>query len=100
MTALDLDLDTRVLVGELPEIPCEEPTHERSPLHGGPATHYARWLHGCGFPAQVVALCQPIVMQTLADIAAGQRGRCRTCGHYGLMSEFISIIGPIGGGAS
>lgn len=101
MNALDLDADVRTLVGELPEVPCDEPTHFENPMHGGPGTHYVQWLHGCGYPVgTVLVLCEPMTLVLARYLATGREGTCRQCRRSGLWSEILRIIGPIKDGAS
>lgn len=97
-TALDLDLAT--LVGELEDVACEHSQHGESPSHtDGPASHYLRYQHECGY-SKMYAACPGFVARVIWLAATGGELGCRGCHQGALCAETTTILGPVNGRSS
>lgn len=91
----ELDLDLAALVGQMPTVPCESPSHNKAPRsHRGAATHYATVTHECLGPVgQVIAICAPYA-KICAEIL-WEDAECTWCGADLDAGEGVQVIGPI-----
>jgi hypothetical protein len=92
---IEVETNVAALVGEMPTMPCESPSHRKAPRsHGGSATHYATSTHECFGPVgEVIAICGPyakICAEILWDDA-----ECTWCGAYLDAGEGVQVLAPM-----
>lgn len=85
-------IDIELIVGEMPEVPCEHPKHASNFAHSGPASHYVTGRCGsCGGNWATTAICQRFV----DFLTRNAKVRCSICGYTAPASEIVRILGPV-----
>lgn len=87
--------DLEVLVGEMPSVPCESPSHNRRPkAHQGRATHYAVSTHECFGPVgEVMSICARYAKHCAETL--WEEGVCVWCGTELDPGEGVQVVAPI-----
>lgn len=95
MTSTAIETDISVLVGQMPDIPCEHSQHGKpgAAHDDGPATHYIQsFCNDCYIEPTVLAACQAFTNLELQDLNV----HCTSCRRITPASQGLKILGPVG----
>jgi hypothetical protein len=94
-TAMDLDLDLGLLVGEMPAEPCESTSHDPADMlahDDGPAVSYVRMTCPVCAHSVIKAYCQQFINFLFGG---GNVQHSEACGAFPGV-EWATVLGPVG----